>query len=272
MPEGPEIRRAADRIARVLPGKILTDVEFCLPELRGREGDFVGAEVCAIETRGKAMLIHTNNGMSLYSHNQLYGRWYVVPRGSRPNTRRSLRVALHTTDHSALLYSASDISIWQRDELAMHPFLSKIGPDILDKSLHWKDIAQRLGSSEFKNRQVAALYLDQAFLAGVGNYLRSEILFDARINPHARPSALSRKQQNSLARSTLMISHRSYETGGITNPPARVGRLKKKGLKRSEYRHAVFGREHKHCYGCGEEIQKLLLGARRLYWCPSCQE
>ena len=59
MPEGPEIRRAADRIANVLSGRNLIDVEFFLPQLRGKEMDFVGAEVCGIETRGKAMLNST---------------------------------------------------------------------------------------------------------------------------------------------------------------------------------------------------------------------
>ena len=34
-----------------------------------------------------------------------------------------------------------------------------------------------------RRRRVAALYLDQHFLAGIGNYLRSEILFFARIPP-----------------------------------------------------------------------------------------
>ena len=30
---------------------------------------------------------------------------------------------------------------------------------------------------------LTALYLDQSFVAGIGNYLRSEILFNAGLNP-----------------------------------------------------------------------------------------
>ena len=52
-----------------------------------------------------------------------------------PDTRRALRVALHTHQHSARLYSATDIALWKTDELHAHPFLSKLGPDVLDPAL-----------------------------------------------------------------------------------------------------------------------------------------
>ena len=271
MPEGPEIRLAADKIARVLEGKQIVDANFGLPRLQGREADFIDATVNALETRGKALLTHFDNGLTIYSHNQLYGRWYVVKRDAYPKTNRSLRLALHTRTHSALLYSASDISIWDQFELDLHPFLARIGPDILNPALTWREISERLQRQKFRRRSVASLYLAQDFLAGVGNYLRSEILFDAGIHPSARPADLSRKQLNSLGRSTLKISLRSYETAGLTNPPRRVAALKKQGLRRGEYRHAVFSRANKPCYECDTPIRKDTLAGRRLYWCADCQ-
>lgn len=271
MPEGPEIRRAADRIARVLVDRTIEQISFGLTALQGREEDLRGHQILAVETRGKALLTHFDNGLAIYSHNQLYGRWYVVRRDRYPATNRSLRLALHTDEHSALLYSASDIAVLDSDQLQQHPFLLRIGPDILDPSLHWREVTRRLLSPSFRNRSVAAFFLDQGFLAGIGNYLRSEILFDAGVDPRARPRDLSRKQVNGLARSTLNIARRAYETGGITNPPARVAKLKKSGIKRSRFRHAVFGRVDKNCYVCGTPIIRETIGARRLYWCPLCQ-
>ena len=271
MPEGPEIRRAADKIATALVGQVVEAVEFGLPRLSHHAEILRGATVLDIETRGKALLTHFDNGHSIYSHNQLYGRWYVVKRDAYPKTNRSLRLALHTRTHSALLYSASDISIWDQFELDLHPFLARIGPDILNPALTWREISERLQSQKFRRRSVASLYLAQDFLAGVGNYLRSEILFDAGIHPSARPADLSRKQLNSLGRSTLKISLRSYETAGLTNPPRRVAALKKQGLRRGEYRHAVFSRANKPCYECGTPLRKDTLAGRRLYWCADCQ-
>jgi endonuclease-8 len=272
MPEGPEIRRAADRIARVLEGQEIESVSFGLPRLKRHGSKLCGASVVEVETRGKAMLTHFDNGFSIYSHNQLYGVWKVARRGKLPKTGRSLRLALHTATHSALLYSASDISVWPTEELSQHPFLARIGPDILNPTLDWRAIADRMLGNAFKGRRLSAIYLDQAFLAGIGNYLRTEILFDAGIHPDWRPVDLTRGERGRLARSTLAISRRSYETGGITLPPRLAASLEREGLRREQRRFFVFGRTHHPCYRCGAEVQREEMNSRRIYWCPDCQE
>lgn len=272
MPEGPEIRIAADRIARVLEGQRVDDVELTLPKLKHFRVELLGATVTRIETRGKAMLTRFNNALTLYSHNQLYGRWYVRPRGQLPKTNRSLRVALHTQTHSALLYSASDIEVLDEDGLQSHPFLRRIGPDILDPELTPNAIATRLNEARFRNRSLASLYLDQAFIAGIGNYLRSEILYFAGLAHTRRPKDLTRAERLRLGRHTLSISLRSYQTGGVTNPEARVQKRKAGGEKtRGTYRFAVFAREGMPCDACGETISRLEAGSRRLYYCAVCQ-
>jgi endonuclease-8 len=271
MPEGPEIRRAADRIAKVLEGQTIESVKFGLARLRHHSGKLSGQRVTRLETRGKALLTHFANGWSIYSHNQLYGVWKVVRRGTQPNTNRSLRLALHTATHSALLYSASDISVWRAEELSEHPFLQRLGPDILDPELSWRQISDRLMEVRFRRRSLAALYLDQSFIAGLGNYLRAEILHHAGLHPLARPEMLRRGQRGQLARSTLQITRRSYQTGGITNLSRRLTALKKQGLRREQTRFAVFGRAGLPCYECGTEIARIEANSRRLYFCPSCQ-
>lgn len=271
MPEGPEIRRAADRIAKVVVDQTIEEVSFAFPELQ-RFGELLtGQQVVDIETRGKALLTHFDNDYAIYSHNQLYGVWKIAKRGKTPATNRSLRLALHTATHSALLYSASDISVWPREELGMHPFLAALGPDLLSAKLSWQDIGERLQERRFAGRSLAALYLDQHFLAGSGNYLRSEILFCAGVHPKLRPRDLSRGQRGLLARETLKLPKRSYATGGITLPPRLAATLKKtvKGFERRRF--FVFGRDGRACYQCGDTIVRDSIGSRRIYWCPSCQ-
>lgn len=272
MPEGPEIRRAADRLAKVVQGRVIERVEFGLPRLQEFEGMLSGVKVNELETRGKALLTHFDNDLTLYSHNQLYGRWYVVKRDRPPKTNRSLRVALHTETHSALLYSASDIEVLTADELTTHKFLARIGPDILSKDLTPKRVVQQLEDAKFSGRKLAHLYLDQSFLAGVGNYLRSEILFEARVNPNLRPKDLSPALRSALGEATIEISKRAYKTAGITNDLERVAQLKEQGVKRSQFRHHVFVRQARPCYQCGTKVTKIELSGRRLYYCARCQD
>jgi endonuclease VIII len=66
------------------------------------------------------MLIRFDNGYTIYSHIQLYGKWYI----RNPKTNRQLRLAIHNENKSALLYSASDIEVLRDEEVPGHPFVS----------------------------------------------------------------------------------------------------------------------------------------------------
>jgi endonuclease VIII len=224
VPEGPEIRRAADAVERVLAGRRVVEVRFGLARLRRYRGVLEGSTVTSVDTRGKAMLTRFDNDLTLYSHNQLYGRWYISRRGEYPDTGRSLRVALHTATHSALLYSASDIDVLTDEEIASHPLLSKLGPDILDRRLTVAGVSGRLCRPDFRNRALASLYLDQRFLAGIGNYLRSEILFARPGRRAGRPLAGGDRQAGTgdACRQPALVSHGGRNRDARSRaPPAR---------------------------------------------------
>lgn len=269
MPEGPEIRRAADRLAAAVAGQRLVLAWFAFPALKRWEKPLVGCRIESITPHGKALLTRFDNGYTLYSHNQLYGVWRIAAPGERPDASRSLRVALETAEAAILLYSASDVSMWRTDEIHTHPFLAKLGPDVLDPALDAKAVAARLRDPRFSGRALGALLLDQAFLAGMGNYLRSEVLFAARLRPQASPSELAAPQVRKLARELLAIPRRSYATRGIE--PAGGMRADYLTDTPAGFRFAVFDREGLPCPACGTRIRRQESGARRLYYCPKCQ-
>lgn len=261
MPEGPEIRRAADKLAAAIVNKPLTDVWFGLPRLAVQASGLVGQQVARIETRGKALLTHFSGGLTLYSHNQLYGVWRVVEAGETPQTNRILRVRL-AADKAILLYSASDIALLTSEQLAQHPFLQRVGPDVLDMSLTVAQVRERLLLPRFRRRQFAALLLDQAFLAGLGNYLRVEILWQAGLDARHRAAELSDTQLDVLAQALLEIPRLSYQTRGIVDENRHHGAL---------FRFKVFHRAGEPCERCGTIIEKTTLSSRPFYWCPGCQ-
>lgn len=272
MPEGPEIRLAADRVEAALADRKIEDIAFAFERLRPFEHRLRGRSVERVETRGKAMLTHFDNGWTIYSHNQLYGRWYVCARDRLPKTGRQLRLALHNDRHSVCLYSASDIDVIRRDRLHQHPFLARLGPDILNQEPSVEEIVDRLQSSTFARRGLGALLLDQGFVAGLGNYLRAEILTLAQLHPNTRAVDCTPAQLRGLAKQIIGITRRSYRTRGIVNPPSLVAKLKAEGLKRREqYRFNTYGRAGKACHYCGTEIDLNLSGGRKMYFCPGCQ-
>lgn len=271
MPEGPEIRRAADRLARAVVGQRVEHVEFAFPQLQVRRGELIGRRVLAIEPHGKALLTHFEGALSLYSHNQLYGVWKVAEPGQRPQTTRSLRVAIETARSAILLYSASDIELWETARLPEHPFLSRLGPDVLDARLDAAAVEKRLRGDRFSGRRLESLLLDQSFLAGMGNYLRSEVLFAAALHPRRRPRDLSDAELEALAEALLEIPRSSYLSRGVRRRASSRLRSDLQVDHVEAFRFRVFDRDGEPCETCGSEILRQELGGRRLYLCPRCQ-
>ena len=271
MPEGPEIQLAADAVAAAIAGRPTTADCFAFDQLKKYEEKLTGVEVTAVQARGKAMLTRFANGWNIYSHNQLYGKWMVRDAYDFPDTNRQLRLAIHNEEKSALLYSASDIAVLRDEELDSHPFLSKLGPDLLETRVTVPLVAERFVADEFRRRRLTSLLLDQGFLAGLGNYLRSEVLFVARVHPSLRPMDCSEGQIEALAEAAVSLTRQSYQTKGITNDLALAKKLKAEGQSFREYRFWVFDRDGRPCYNCGTAIIKDSVGGRRLYYCPNCQ-
>ncbi|CAM3584658.1 endonuclease VIII [Rahnella victoriana] len=263
MPEGPEIRRAADLLSEAVVNKPLTEAWFAFPALKPYQSALRGTTITAIETRGKALLTHFSNGLTLYSHNQLYGVWRVLNAGEvAKETKRSLRVKLQTTDAAILLYSASEIGIYDTVDIERHPFLQRIGPDVLDERLTVAQVRERLLSPKFRNRQLGGMLLDQAFLAGLGNYLRAEILWLAKLLPEHKPKELNETELDALADACLSVARLSYATRGTMDENVHHGAL---------FRFKVFGRTGLPCERCGDPIMKTSVSSRPFFWCPVCQ-
>lgn len=274
MPEGPEVARQADQIrAAIAPGPRPKSVSvwFGLPRLKRWESVLSGQKIREVRPRGKAFLIEFSGAHTLYAHLQLAGKWIVTGPGEEPpETTRSLRVVLKGAAGVALLYSASEVEVLTPAELAEHSYLSGLGPDVLS-DLDLGGVRGRLESSRFARSSLAGLYLRQDFLAGLGNYLRSEILHHARLHPDRRLSSLSDAEVRRLAKSTHTLPAQSYETGGITNPPRRAARLLKAGVPYRSTRWLVFEREGEPCYRCEAPIERIERSSRRIYLCVGCQ-
>ncbi len=271
MPEGPEIRRVADRIGKLLVNSEIIQSNFYYPRLEKKAKIVKNKKIKEVTSKGKALLIRFVNGWSMYSHNQLYGRWTVNLKTTAIKSNRTLRVSFMTNKHIVRLWSATEIELIKTSEEAEHPFLRRIGPDVLSESCNTELIEKRLMSKNFKKKKASSLMLDQSLFAGIGNYLRSEILFDANIHPDDRPLDLDKRSVQKWAKSIKNISNLAYKTGGFTVSKSVAEANKANGEQRNSLKHAVFMRHMYKCLVCYSPIERKWYGKRKLDYCPYCQ-
>ncbi|MEP6635022.1 MAG: endonuclease VIII [Luteimonas sp.] len=269
MPEGPETHYIADRLAEVLIGKPLLRVAFSSAELVQYQRKLTGRKVDAVDARGKALLTRFDDGLTLYTHNQLLGYWNIGPtRPIDPNATVP-RVLLVTRDKTATLHIAPKVEIWKTADIETHPFLQKLGPDVLAADAQPQNFVAQLRSPRFHSKKLSVLLLDQSFAAGMGNYLRSEVLFEAKLTPLRRPIDLDETETLRLARALIDVPRRSYRSKFKAGLPASTKDYLADTKKTFRFR--VFDREGLPCPSCDGKIVQERLASRRFYWCPSCQ-
>jgi endonuclease VIII len=267
MPEGPEIFLAARAVHDAVAGQAC-DVKLVYPAIAAKERSLRGVTIARVYSRSKAMLTEFTNGIVLYSHNQLYGQW-VVHKKHEPLLLKQVRLVISTRNTRAVLYSATDFAWLHVGQENTHRYIAKLGPEVLSDQVSAAQIAQRLAG--FPRRVIADALLDQSVLAGLGNYLRADILLVAKINPLRKIASLNSAQLLRIGRACKTLTRRSVQRDGVVRPWAQYRAARQTGADFEAARFYVFDREGAPCWDCATPIVRITQSGRGLFFCPQCQ-
>jgi endonuclease-8 len=156
------------------------------------------------------------------------------------------------------------------DPAQVDAVMARLGPDPqLDDS---PAAEQRfVDSVRKKPTRIGLLLMDQSVVSGIGNVYRAELLFRARINPHAPGKTLTEQSVRDLWRDWAHLLQIGVNTGQMMTMDDLVGDDYKLAMKNRADRHWVYKREGLPCRVCGTHITLEEMGARKLYYCPFCQ-
>jgi len=294
MPEGPEVRKHAIALAAILEKQKLLEVRSRMKDAKAwlleNPDELVGRRVLRVHAHGKHLLVRLEGDYFFHSHLMMWGRWQIFDSSPEESDRRE-RARLTTKNGCAILFSAPIFQIGQGDPYALIENLSTLGPDILPYKgkFDFQEFLRRLHLPENRARAIGAALLDQQICAGIGNYLRAEILFLCRIDPYKQVIELTEKELKCLCRTIPAQAKFAFETGGTTTLSDRermendAGLLYKGGGLWSA-KHYVFRRTNLPCVVCGDKVRQLrqvtriIQGeeseeekTRILYFCPTCQ-
>jgi endonuclease-8 len=271
MPEGDTIFRAARTLHRVFAGKVVTRFASVFPALTRIDEDrpLAGRVVEGVASRGKHILVTFSGELVLRTHMRMNGSWHVYPVGvpwKRP--ARDMRVLFETSEAVAVGFSIPVAEFLTAGGLKRSAALRSLGPDLLDPSF---DRAEAMRRVRARREAIADALLDQRVMAGIGNVLKSEILFVAGIDPFRAAAALADEEIGRVIAVSLEQLRANVMTPSQTLSPA-FGRRTTRSLD-PRAKLWVYGRGGRPCRRCGTRIESRASGvdARLTFWCPSCQ-
>ena len=267
MAEGHAVLRWALDL-RPLIGETLEAVT--LPRRWGeRAGALVGQSLAGTRAHGKHLLLSLSGGETLHCHAMQYGSWQIepVPAGATMEYRkeaRFIRLRLRTPAHEAVFYHGPVVELLTPEELAAHPKLNALGPDVMAPRFDRDEAARRVAAQG--EREIGDTILDQRVMAGLGNIFKSEALFLAGIHPQRTSESVARAELERAWDEIIPIMFREVHKRGATKtaPP---------DLQEAGHWHWVYGRSRRPCLRCETPVRSIRQGAlqRATFFCPTCQ-
>lgn len=257
IPELPEIRRCAEVLNRDLQGKYIVGLQLYVKSRYFKHGGFPGQEhltgkilIEAIHFKGKKIIFYLQKEdgtpMWLVSSLGLEGRWLWKPESQtrlvmeigdikqlKRHTLKVVRRVVYYEDQR----NFGELKL-AATEAELAKILKAVGPDFFND-----DITPELYRSKIRNKRIShwpicEWMLDQSRISSIGNYLRAEILFWARISPKRTLASLSDEDIELLRQWSIYILNESYKCGGLT-----IATYKDPDGTAGTYTHAVYDKD-----------------------------
>lgn len=274
MPELPEVETIKKSLESLVTGLSFTEVDLITPKIvrfpvpQEFIDNLTGKKIKRIGRRGKYLLLHLDDNMTLAIHLRMTGRLVYAPPEARPS--KHTHAVFRLSNGFGLYYSDmrrfGRMALMETGRLDAWPGLRDLGLEPLDEGFT-RDFLKK----ELKRRRtrIKPLLLDQTFIAGLGNIYADEALHRARINPEKSAANLSAREIARLYNAIREVLEEGIANRG-TSFKDYVDGLGQMGSNQETLR--VYNREGKPCHSCGMPVSRIRLGGRSSYYCPKCQK
>ena len=279
MPELPEVETVRQGLADVLEGRRLHRVQAMRPDLRfplpeNFEGRLSGRQVEKLTRRGKYLLIHLQERLTLIAHLGMSGRFRIF-NTSPPPLERHDHVVFEAEGGISVRFNDPRrfgfMDLADTDTLAGHKMLKNMGPEPLANDFNGPVLAAALKG---RKSPIKAALLDQSVIAGMGNIYVSEALFRAGLSPKRKSGTVQGGRAENLARAIRDVLNEAIAAGGSS---LRDHRQPSGELGYFQHSFAVYGCTGQPCPGCTCDptrtggIRRITQSGRSTFYCAAKQ-
>jgi len=94
--------------------------------------------------------------------------------------------------------------------------MKDVGPDLLDGEVSYDVFREIVNRKNVGRMRLAEFLLKQKYMSGVGNYIRAESLYRAKLSPYRLLSSLNETDQIMLYNGVIETIFEAYSCGGLT--------------------------------------------------------
>ena len=280
MPELPFLEILAENLASSVSGRRIEAFDVRQPALlqrpEPRPESFVGEFVSFPRRVGKYLVLETESCRVLVFHLMRLGRISVASapserrpaRGARavvgaPPKNVSARIRFDDGSELRLIEHGTEkkARLWLADDIDSVPELNRLGPDPARGELTLDRFLQAVRS---ETRQLKTLLTDPAAIAGIGNGLSDEILYEARLSPMKRTDQLDDPEAARLHTAVLSVVERQV---ALLRESADGALPQKEPVEH----YVVHDHKGEPCPRCGTAIAWVSYASRDTFYCPGCQ-
>ena len=215
MPEGPECRRVAEGLLSAAQNKDLIKISvlggrFLKKAPVGLDSLELPSRVITGGVRGKFIWLELENEMTLWITLGMSGFWSAVQTG---HAHLSLTFDDGTSVYFIDQRRFGTFKVAHKTELRKK--LQTLGIDPLnDRNLSMFSMKDQL--DRVPEKTIVEALMDQRLFAGIGNYIKCEVLYRARVNPLTKVKDITGSEIALLWNYCKAIMEASYRQGGAS--------------------------------------------------------
>ena len=218
MPELPEAETIARQLQRQLAGRTLGRVRLTRMDIvhgdpRPLNKLLPGRCVQRVHRRAKRVILGLDAGVELVFRLGMTGRLIVCPTDHPVEKHTHLRIAVADTPHELRFRDPRRFGgIWclTGSDRQVGKSLGEVGSEPLEAT------PAAFRNAMNRRRQIKALLMDQAVIAGLGNIYCDESLHAAGVHPLTRADSLSPESADRLLRAIKTTLRRAIRFNGST--------------------------------------------------------
>lgn len=186
--EGPTAKAYAVKVAKNFQGEIVKDVFVKSRRVFISSEELIGKRFSDADSLGKNILLFFND-LAIRLHLMMFGAIHIYGINEsllKPMERARLIVV--GNHRKLVVYNAPIVEIDYKRRV-LEKLGRELGPDPLGSE--WDKAKAIKKIIELSDQKIGVVLLNQSVIAGIGNILRNEILFRAKVHPERKIADLS---------------------------------------------------------------------------------